>query len=80
MRQRKWDAALKAIDDLEKKPGQAIAAQPARRLCRQGHTAAARRASNAPPAGTDRFCRRRGLARLDLADKKPGDARKRFEG
>jgi len=81
-RQRKWDAALKAIDDLEKK-------QPDKPLphnlrgavyAGKGDTAAARksfeRALQLEP--TD-FAAAASLARLDLADKKPDDARKRFE-
>jgi len=81
-RQRKWDAALKAIDDLEKK-------QPDKPLphnlrgavyAGKGETAAARksfeRALQLEPAD---FAAAASLARLDLADKKPDDARKRFE-
>ena len=81
-RERKFDAALKAIDELEKK-------QPDKPLphalrgavyAGKGDMAAARksfeRALALDPAD---FGSAASLARLDLADKKPDDARKRFE-
>jgi putative PEP-CTERM system TPR-repeat lipoprotein len=79
-RQRKWDAALKAIDDLEKKQPDKPLAHSLRGAvyAGKGDTPAARksfeRALQLEP--TD-YAAAASLARLDLAEK-PDDARKRF--
>ena len=81
--QRRWDAALKAIDDVEKKqPDKALPHSLRGAVyAAKGDNAAARksfeRALQVEP--TD-FAATASLARLDLNDKKPDDARKRFEG
>ena len=81
-RQRKFDAALKAIDDLEKKQPDKPLAHDLRGgiYADKGDLAAARRSfERAAQLDPMDFPAAASLARLDLADRKPEEARKRFE-
>ena len=82
LRRQEFDKALKAIDGLEKKqPDKPLAALlRARTLVAMRDTAAARRSfEQALTIDSNYFAAVTGLAGLDLADKKPDDAKKRFE-
>ena len=82
LKRQEFDKALKAIDGLEKKqPDKPLAAYlRARTLLAQGGTAGARRSlEQAVSIDPDYFPAVAGLAGLDMADKKPDDAKKRFE-
>jgi putative PEP-CTERM system TPR-repeat lipoprotein len=82
LRQQNYDAALKAIDGLEKKtPGQPLAAQMRGQVYMLRNDVAAARQSFARALEIDPsyFAAAAGLASLDLLEKKPDDARKRFE-
>ena len=79
---REFDKALKAIDGLEKKqPGKPLAANlRARTLLAKGDAAGARKSfEHALTIDPAYFPAVAGLAGLDMTDKKPDDARKRFE-
>jgi len=82
LRRREFDKALKAIDGLEKK--QPASAMPAnlrgRTQMAMGNAAAARKSYEAALAKDAAYYPAiASLASLDLSDKKPADARKRFE-
>jgi putative PEP-CTERM system TPR-repeat lipoprotein len=82
LQQQNYDAALKAIDSLEKKtPGQALAAQLRGQVQMARNDVAAARQSFAKALEIDPsyFSAAAGLASLDLLEKKPDEARKRFE-
>lgn len=82
MRRREFDAALKGVESLERKqPGKPFAAQlRGQILLARGNSAAARasfeKALTIDPLYFPAAAR---LASLDLVDKKPEDARKRFD-
>ena len=82
MRQRKFDAALAAIDAIEKKQPDKPLPHNLRGavLLAKGDAAGARRSfERALALDPAYFPAAASLARLDLADKKPDDAKKRFE-
>jgi len=82
LRQRDYDAALKAIDALEaKQPGKPFAAQMRGQVHLARKDAAAARQSFAKALTFDPlyFPAAAGLAALDLSDKKPDEARKHFD-
>lgn len=83
LRARKFDQALKAIANLEKKqPDNPLAHNlRASAYLGKGDVAAARKSfEQALAKNPAYFPAAAGLARLDMADKKPDEARKRFEG
>ena len=83
LRARKFDQALKSIDLLEKKQPENPLAHNLRgtALLGKGDLAAARKSFEAALANNPAyFPAAASLANLDLAEKKPEDARKRFEG
>lgn len=82
LRRQEFDEALKAIDGLEKKqPDKPLAANlRARTLLAKGDAAGARKSfEHALTIDPAYFPAVAGLAGLDMADKKPDDAKKRFE-
>lgn len=82
LRRQEFDKALKAIDGLEnKQPAKPLAANlRARTLLAKGDAAGARKSfEHALTIDPAYFPAVAGLAGLDMADKKPGDAKKRFE-
>ncbi len=82
LRRHEFDKALKAIDGFEKKqPDKPLAAQlRGRTLLAKRDTSAARRSfERALAINPGYFPAASSLAAMDLADKKPDDARKRFE-
>ncbi|MHB1198051.1 MAG: XrtA/PEP-CTERM system TPR-repeat protein PrsT [Polaromonas sp.] len=82
LRRQELDKALKAIDGLEKKqPDKPLAAfLRARTLLAMRDTAGARKSfERALTIDPNYFAAVAGLAGMDLADKKPDDAKKRFE-
>ncbi len=82
VRRKEFDAALKAIDALEKKqPDRPLASVLRARVHLLRNDAPAARASfeRAQQIDPKNFPAAAGLAAMDLEDKKPDDARKRFE-
>ena len=82
LRQRKFDAALAAVDAIEKKQPDKPLSHNLRGavLLAKGDAAGARRSfERALALDPAYFPAAASLARLDLADKKPEDAKKRFE-
>lgn len=82
LRGREFDKALKAIDGLEKKqPDKPLASQlRARTLLAKRDNAGARKSfERALTIDPSYFAAVNGLAAMDMADKKPDDAKKRFD-
>ena len=79
---KEFDKALAAIDKLEvKQPGKPFAANLRGRvqLAQQDSTAARKSFEQALAIDSSNFAASASLAALDMADKKPADAKKRFE-
>ena len=82
LRQSDYDAALKAIDSLERKrPGTSLAAELRGEVfaARQDFAAARQSFETALTVNPLSFAAAAGLSNLDLRDKKPEEARKRFD-
>jgi cellulose synthase operon protein C len=82
LRRKEYDKALKAIDSLEKKqPGDPLAAnlRGMTQIARQDRVAARKSFEQALSINPAYFPAATNLAALDMADKKPEDARKRYE-